>query len=169
MKHLLILCLLLQVYTTEAQISKASLRASGLTCALCSKAVFKSLSMVPSIDKVEANIENSTYTISFKQGLSPDLDALSRAVIDAGFSVDELKLVSTFNHVKLTKGAKLTIGSDTFQFLNGTDQVLQGEQVFTLVDKNFVSPKVYKKYSQTAGKAYQQGFENGKRIYHVVL
>lgn len=169
MKQLLFAFLFLQVFTANAQIKKADLRASGLTCAMCSKAVYKSLSQLSFIDKIDVNIENSTYAITFKEGLSSDLDALSRAVVDAGFSVDQLKVTTDFNGVKLQKGTKLSIGNETFQFLNGSDVPLSGEKTFTVVDKNFVSPKAFKKYSQTAGKTYQQGFENGKRVYHAML
>lgn len=153
----------------NAQVKKANLRASGLTCAMCSKAVFKSLSDVPFVEKIQVDIQQSTYEVFFKEGTPVNFDALSKAVIDAGFSVDQLKVTSNFNGVKVQKGAKVELGNQTLQFINAADQTLTGEKTFTLIDKSFVSAQQFKKYKLTAGKAYETGFTDGKRVYHAVL
>lgn len=154
---------------TQAQVKKANLKASGLTCAMCSKAVYKSLTSVPFVDKVEADIEKSTYDISFKPGLSIDFDALSRAVVDAGFSVAVLKVTSSFTGVRIQKGSQVSVGNVPVQFIEAAEQTLNGDKTFTLIDKNFVSAKEFKMYSQKAGSAYKTGYAEGKRIYHAVL
>lgn len=169
MKKLIFLLFIVISITTNAQVKKADLRAGGLTCAMCSKAVYKSLSAIPFVDKINVDIQKSTYEIIFKSGIGIDFDALSRAVVDAGFSVAQLQVTSVFNGVKAQKGAKIELGDKTIQFINGTDQLLNGEKTFTIVDKNFVSAKEFKKYSQTAGKTYESGFADGKRVYHAVL
>lgn len=169
MKKLFILFFLSIGLITNAQVKKAHLRASGLTCAMCSKAVFKSLSDVPFVEKVGVDIQQSTYEVFFKEGASISFDALSKAVIDAGFSVDQLKVTSNFNGLKVQKGAAITLGNQALQFINANDQTLNGEQTFTLIDKSFVSSQQFKKYKLTAGKTYETGFTNGKRVYHAIL
>ena len=154
---------------SNAQVKKAYLRASGLTCAMCSKAVYKSLSAIPFVEKIDVDIQKSTYDISFKSGIGVDFDALSRAVVDAGFSVAQLKVTSSFNGIKVQKGTKVELGNQALQFINATDQTLDGEKTFTLIDKNFVSAQEFKKYKLTAGKTYETGFADGKRIYHATL
>lgn len=153
----------------NAQIKKANLRASGLTCAMCSKAVFKSLSDVAFVEKIEVDIQKSTYEVFFKEGAAINFDALSKAVIDAGFSVDQLRITSNFNGLKVQKGVKVELANQTVQFINGNEQTLNGEKTFTLIDKSFVSSQQFKKYKQTAGKTYETGFADGKRVYHAIL
>lgn len=169
MKKLIIFFLLCISVGGYAQVKKVNLRASGLTCAMCSKAVFKSLSDVPFVDKIQVDIQQSTYEVYFKEGTQVNFDALSKAVIDAGFSVDELKVTSNFNGFKVQKDAKLELGNQTLQFINANDQTLTGEKTFTLIDKGFVSAQQFKKYKLTAGKAYGTGFADGKRVYHAIL
>lgn len=153
----------------NAQIKKADLRASGLTCAMCSKAVYKSLSSIAFVEKINVDIQKSTYEIVFKSGMGVDFDALSRAVVDAGFSVAQLQVTSVFNGIKAKKGAQIELDGKTIQFINGNDQLLNGEKTFSIVDKNFVSAKEFKKYSASAGKTYESGFADGKRVYHAIL
>lgn len=153
----------------NAQFKKADLRASGLTCAMCSKAVYKSLSSISFVEKINVDIQKSTYEIVFKSGMRVDFDALSRAVVDAGFSVAQLQVTSVFNGVKAKKGAQIEVDGKTIQFINGNDQLLNGEKTFSIVDKNFVSAKEFKKYSASAGKTYESGFADGKRVYHAIL
>src|SRR4029079_19719538 len=84
-----------------SQFSKASLQASGLTCAMCSKAVKVALEKVPFVQEVKVNIKNQEYTITFKEGSDPDFDALKKAVEDAGFSVASLIITGNFNNVNV--------------------------------------------------------------------
>lgn len=169
MKNFLILLFLSIGLMANAQVKKANLRASGLTCAMCSKAVFKSLSDVPFVEKIQVDIQQSTYEVFFKEGTPVNFDALSKAVTDAGFSVNQLKVTSNFNGVKVQKGTKVELGNQTLQFINAADQTLTGEKTFTLIDKSFVSAQQFKKYKLTVGKAYETGFTDGKRVYHAVL
>ena len=173
------MALLVMSVAVQAQIKNASLQASGLTCAMCSKAIYKALTAIPFIEKVTPDIEGSTYNIVFKDGANVDPDALSKAVTGAGFSVAVLKLTTDFSDTKVKKDAHVTIGNKTFHFVDVKDQTLNGEKTITLVDKNFVPAKAFKKYSQlTSMKCYQTGTmasccpsgnESGKRVYHVTI
>ncbi|MDB5211730.1 MAG: heavy-metal-associated protein, partial [Sediminibacterium sp.] len=143
---------------------------SGLTCAMCSKAVYKALSDVPFVDKVKADIEHSSYDITFKPDGKVDFDALSKAVVNAGFSVSMLKVTTNFKDVKVQNDAHVSTSDQSFHFLNVTPQTLTGTKTVTLVDKNFVSTKDYKKYSKlTSMQCYESGTMNGQRIYHVTM
>lgn len=75
---------------TTGDIESVSLTASGLTCSMCSKAIYKSLQKVPSVSKVDVDIENSVYNIFFKKDQEVNLKALEQAVTDAGFSVAKM-------------------------------------------------------------------------------
>ncbi len=166
-----ILIILLLAMSADAQISKASLQASGLTCAMCSKAVYKALSAVPFVEKVEANIQQSSYELVFKPGVVVNPDELSKAVVNAGFSVSMLKLTMHFADVKIQNDAHVTLNSQLFHFMNVSPQTLEGDRTITLLDKNFVSLKAYKKNSKaTTMKCYESGnMESGQRVYHVTI
>ena len=84
--------MLLVVICSQAQFTKASLQATGLTCAMCSNAINKALLRVPFVESVKSDIKNSAFSIVFKTGQEVEIDALRKAVEDAGFSVGNLKM-----------------------------------------------------------------------------
>ncbi|HEY5774396.1 MAG TPA: heavy metal-associated domain-containing protein, partial [Chitinophagaceae bacterium] len=63
----------------QAQFSKATLQASGLTCSMCSKAVKVALEKVPFVQEVKVNIKSQEYTVIFKENNNADFDALKKA------------------------------------------------------------------------------------------
>src|SRR5436305_14629046 len=66
MKIIIFISLLFCVMRGSAQVKKVSIQASGLTCSMCSKAIYKALRSVDFVEKVDADIKNSTFEISFK-------------------------------------------------------------------------------------------------------
>lgn len=170
MKKMIVVLLLFVAWGSQAQIKNATLQASGLTCAMCSKAVFKALSNVPFVAQVKPDIEGSSYEIAFKPGAAIELDALGKAVVDAGFSVSKLKVLASFSNTRIENDAHVVIDGQSFHFLNVTPQTLDGAKQVTVLDKNFVTAKEHKKNSKlTAMKCYETGTMNGKRTYHVTL
>lgn len=163
-----------------AQFTKASLQASGLTCSMCSKAVKVALEKVPFVEEVKVNIKKQEYAITFKQDSEADFDALKKAVEDAGFSVASLKVTGNFSEVSVEKDTHIQLDGKNFHFINAGSKVLSGEQTFTIVDKNFLSAKDYKKYSTATkleciktGKAesccVKDGIHTEERVYHVII
>ena len=58
---------------SNAQISKIEIRATGLTCSMCSNAIFKQLESIPEVDIIETDLNTNTFTVTLKEGnnLSP--------------------------------------------------------------------------------------------------
>ena len=181
MKRMLsIVVLALFSVALKAQFTKASLQASGLTCAMCSKAVKVALEKVPFVREVKVDIKNQQYNLVFKEGNNVDFDALSKAVEDAGFSVASLKATGNFSHVKAAKDSHAEVAGLNLHFLNGNDENLVGERTITIVDKNFLSAKEFKKYASASkhacvqtGKAddccKKEGVAANARVYHVII
>ena len=69
---------------------KVTLVASGLTCSMCSKAIFKALSKLDFVEEVKVDIEKSMYILAFKTGKKVEIDQIKLAVTDAGFGVQSL-------------------------------------------------------------------------------
>src|SRR6187397_1751416 len=105
-----IIAVVLMAFVTvalQAQFSKATLQASGLTCSMCSKAVKVALEKVPFVQEVKVNIKSQEYTIIFKESNNADFDALKKAVEDAGFSVASLKVIRIFFQQRSIKSSAL--------------------------------------------------------------
>ncbi len=76
--------------TVPAAIKKVTLVASGLTCSMCSKAIFKALTSLDFVADVKVDIEQSKYNLTFKSDKKVNLDQIKAAVTDAGFGVQSL-------------------------------------------------------------------------------
>ncbi len=181
MKHfVLALVLLASVQVASAQYTKARLQASGLTCAMCSNAINKALQTLPFVESIETDLNLSAFEVVFKGGQQVDFDQIRRKVEGAGFSVAQLEVWAQFDGMRVQNDRHLVWGNQALHFLNVKDQVLQGEQKFTLLDKNFVPAKDLKKYSSYTRKAcYKTGVAENcctddgispkARIFHVTI
>ncbi len=181
MKKLLgVLMIALFILPANAQFSKATLQATGLTCAMCSNAINKALQEIPFIESVRSDIKNSAFNIVFKEGQEVNIDALKNAVEEAGFFVGNLNLTGRFSEVKAEKDKHVQIGKDYFHFLNGNGQVLNGESTIMIADKSFVTAKEFKKISgmskmkclqtgKSADCCSKDGVPAEARVYHVTI
>ena len=98
MKKIIIICLaVIAVFQSNGQFTKATLQATGLTCAMCSNAINKALQAKPFIQSVKSDIKNSAFNIVFKENADVDIDEIRKAVEDAGFAVGSLKLTGNFS------------------------------------------------------------------------
>lgn len=180
MKKFFVILLILSAKLSMAQFTSANLQAAGLTCAMCSKAVNKSLEKLSFVQSVSADISSSSFTIGFKKDVSVDFDALQKAVSDAGFSIAKLKITGNFSAISVQNDTHVKIDDKTFHFLNISNQLLTGERTLIMADKNFVGAKEFKKVSSATkmsclqtGKAgsccTKEGIAENTRIYHVTI
>lgn len=179
-KILFSILLLCAIITVQAQFSKATLQASGLTCALCTKAINKSLEQLSFVASVTPDIKTSSFNIKFKDKASVDIDALKKGVEDAGFSVAKLQITGILPKMTVKNDSHQTIAGKTFHFLSISDKKLEGEHTLTIVDRSFLQPRDFKKYSASstmscvqtgvAGECCQKdGLKPNTRIYHVTI
>lgn len=163
-----------------AQIKSAKLTASGLTCSMCSKAILKSLQKVPFVQDVQANIEQSSYTITFKSGIPVFPDIIKKAVENAGFSVASMQITAHVPAMTVSNDAHAMVAGLNLHFLNVGQKQISGDQTFTLLDKGFLPAKNFKQNSHyTQMQCYQTGMMAAccakgagvpaGRIYHVTL
>jgi len=162
MKALFILFAITVSMATKAQVTKVYLQASGLTCSMCSNAINKALKTLDFVDKVDEDVKNYTFEISFKPNTQIDFDKIKNKVENAGFSVSRFVAAVQFYNVQVRGNGPVTIGNYTFSFVNGKQQFLNGVQQVRLLDKGFVSSKEYKHnaFSETTIAA---------GVYHVSL
>ncbi|MFT3675576.1 MAG: heavy-metal-associated domain-containing protein [Chitinophagaceae bacterium] len=180
-KVLLLILITVSSLATRAQDFKsAQLQATGLTCAMCSNAINKALLELPYIESVKSEIRTSSFAIVFKSGQDVSIHGIRKAVEDAGFSVGSLKLTGQFNAIQLGNDAHVVIGKEAFHFLDIKNQVLEGEQTITILDKGFITARQFKKITNghkmacvVSGKAESccasQGIAKEARVYHVTI
>ena len=180
MQKLLVVFLLLFFIKADAQVTKVSLQASGLTCSMCSNAINKSLKSLDVVENVKADVSASTFEITFKSGSLVDFDLLKKKVEDAGFFVASMIVTLNVNQVEVSNEAHVDISGTMYHFLNTEKKQLNGEANFKILDKGFVSAKEFKKNSKlTSMTCYQTGYMGacckdkntklGTRIYHVTI
>ncbi len=180
MKNICLIIAVLFAINSSAQITSANLQASGLTCSMCSNAINKALKSVDYVDKVMANIKNSSFEISFKPNAKVDFDQLKKKVEDAGFHVAKLTANLQFNNQEINADTHIKMNGMVFHFLNVKNQTLNGSKTIQVLDKGFVSAKEFKKnevYTKmdcyktgvTGSCCTKNGLTPGDRIYHVTI
>jgi copper chaperone CopZ len=166
--------------TASAQIKKVTLQAAGLTCAMCSNATLKALQTLPFVDKIDTDLNTTTFILHIKPDATISLDAIRQKVEEAGFSVAKLTFTAGFDHLAIAKDTHISYGGSQFHFMNVKQQVLTGDYDLTVIDKHFISARQFSKYSaQTTMPCYKTGVMSsccsipGKgdaaRIYHVTI
>ena len=164
-----------------AQFSQAKLQASGLTCAMCARSVYKNLEGLSFIDSIDTDLDQSSFLLKLKPGREVDADQIRKKVEDAGFSVADLRLEGDFGPVTVGNDRHVTLGGHTYHFLDVPEQTLSGKRSIRLVDKDFLGSKEQKKFATMAsghacyksGRAEdccrQAGVKSDGRVYHVTL
>jgi copper chaperone CopZ len=150
-----------------SQIQSVSLQASGLTCSMCSRAIYKSLKKLPSVADVKEDIAHSSYHIHFKDAQKASLADLKKAVIDAGFSVAWMEVKANFDNVEVASDSTLKLDDFTFLFVDIQKQKLNGERKLLILDKDYILEKERKKYAGTFES--KTAAADGDRIFHVTL
>lgn len=123
---------------SNAQIVKAEIRATGLTCSMCSNAINKQLKALPEVINVETDLNTNTFTITLKEGneLSPKI--FKEKVEKAGFFIGSLIITAKSE----------TVSKSPYILVN--DKKNDATEVqFQVVDKGYVTDKEFKKLSKS--------------------
>jgi copper chaperone CopZ len=155
-KHTLLVALVaLCTSTGFAQISKAEIRATGLTCSMCSNAINKQLKAMPETVNVETDLNTNTFTVTLKAGNALTPAAFKERIEKTGFFIGSLVL--TVDAETATKSPYVLVK----EIANKTKQVQ-----IQVLDKGYVTDKEFKK----ATKTYKSiaSFNNGNEgNFHV--
>ncbi len=142
---------------SNAQISKVEIRATGLTCSMCSNAIYKQLESIPEVDIIETDLNTNTFTVTLKEGnnLSPRI--FKEKVEKAGF------FVGTF----IVTAKPETTSNDSYVLLNDKPNSVS-EIKFQVLDKGYVTEKEYKKLTKSY-KDVATYAENNEDNFHVKI
>lgn len=167
---ILLAIIAISISAAKAQFVKADLQVSGLTCSMCSKATEKSLRTLPFISDIKPDLNRNLFVITFKKDVPVNLEAISKKVQNAGFSVNKLTASFNFDNLKINNNYHFNYAGNTYHFLNVKDETLNGLTPVTIIDKDFVPASTYKKYAaETTFSCYKSGMMDGQKVYHVTI
>jgi len=163
---LIVLLMVLGMGSTAQQVVKVDLQASGLTCSMCSNAIHKALRSLEFVDKVDANIKNSSFAVSFKPGAEVDFERMKAKVEGAGFFVARFLVTMNFGAVKTLDDHCVFVGNTSYRFVNLKEKFLEGDKTFRILDKGFLPAKEFKKNAGlNTGACYDRLEQTPKKAY----
>ena len=151
---------------TNAQIIKAELMATGLTCSMCSNAINKQFKALAEVEKVTTDLNSNTFTIYLKKDNNFTPKIFKDKVEKAGFFVGSLVLTMPFNNIKAADNLTYNFKDVAYIFVDTKPQTLQGEVKVRVLDKGFVTQKEFKKLEKTFSK-YPSYAVNNDRDFHL--
>lgn len=123
---------------SNAQIVKAQIRATGLTCSMCSNAINKQLKGLPEVTNVETDLNTNTFTVTLKEGNELSPKTFKEKVEKAGFFIGSLIITAKSE----------TVSKSPYIIVN--DKKNDATEVqFQVVDKGYVTEKEFKKLSKS--------------------
>ena len=141
----------------NAQISKAEIRATGLTCSMCSNAINKQLKSMPEVLNVATDLNTNTFTVTLKEGNTLSPKVFKDKVENAGFFIGTLML---------TTNSK-TIKQGTYVLVN-TASKNNAEVQVQVLDKGYVTEKEFKKLSKSLKNVSSYALNN-EDDYHIKI
>ncbi|MEN9523047.1 MAG: hypothetical protein RL065_1424 [Bacteroidota bacterium] len=172
MKKIIVGLLFCLPIISNAQFKKAELKAAGLTCSMCSRAVDKQLQSLNFVDSVRVNLEEAIFTIYFNPNQIVAINDIKKKVEDAGFSVSSLKVFYQFTNQKVDENYHLNYHEMLFHFINDKPQILDGIIAFQIIGKGFLADKAWRKLESKIKKHIHPNAENSteiKTVFHALL
>jgi len=136
LKLFLMAGLFITATSANAQIKSAEVLASGLTCSMCSKAIFKALSSLPFVDTIKVNIETSVYQLNFKKDSAVKIESIRDAVYDAGFAIAKLSITANWKDKNAIKDLVFNDLGYQFQWQIKSNKMLSNSQKVFIVNKD---------------------------------
>ncbi len=137
--HIIIASIVLMIsLKSYAQIVKAEIRATGLTCSMCSNAINKQLKSMAEVANVETDLNTNTFTVTLKEGNSLTPKVFKEKVEKAGFFIGSLVLTTKAETIK-QEGYVVVNKAST----NNAEVQIQ------ILDKGYVTEKEFKKLSKS--------------------
>ena len=156
--------------SANAQIIKADVQVSGLTCSMCQLATEKALKSLDFISAIKPDLNKNVYEVTFKKDKKVNLDQIRNKVKGAGFSVSKLIATVNFNDLKVSNNFQYKYLGDTFYFVNVPSKNLNGSIRITILDKGFIPDNTFKKnVAEIKAPGYKTGQVAGTRVYHVTI
>ncbi|MGV8994598.1 MAG: heavy-metal-associated domain-containing protein [Flavobacterium sp.] len=147
--------------TIQAQINKSEIIATGLTCSMCSNAIYKQLQSLSSVAEIDTDLNTNTFTVTAKNNQTLDPVQLKEAVEKAGFFVGSMMVY--VDGSKLSK-QELTLNGNNLVFLDKVP-VDHKNHKMQIVDAGFVTNKQFKKNEKSFSAIADFSNSKDKKIF----
>ncbi|MBC5862397.1 heavy-metal-associated domain-containing protein [Flavobacterium turcicum] len=141
----------LAVVQGNAQISKAEIVATGLTCSMCSNAINKQLKSMPEVESVSTDLNTNTFTVQLKANNTLTPKALKNSIEKTGFFIGSLVLTVDLGAVNGQENEKVQNQSGTYVFVERGKKSAGSLQIQVL-NEGFVTKKEFKKSAKMLAK-----------------
>lgn len=156
--YVLLVSIVILVSTkANAQISKAEIIATGLTCSMCSNAINKQLKSLPEVVNVETDLNTNTFSVTLKEDNTLSPKVFKDKVEKAGFFIGSL-IVTTKSE---------TIKQGDYVLVNNASSTNPEVQIQVL-DKGYVTEKEFKKLSKSF-KNIETYASNNEDDFHIKI
>lgn len=155
LKTVVSLLLILSSFYSNSQITKAEIRATGLTCSMCSNAINKQLKSLPEVVNVETDLNTNTFTVTLKEGNTLSPKVFKDKVEKAGFFIGSLIVLIKSESIKKSDYIVVNKASNS-----------ETEVQIQILDKGYVTEKEFKKLSKTF-KNIETYTLNNEEDYHI--
>ena len=153
-------------FNSYAQISKAEIVATGLTCSMCSNAINKQLKKLPEVEKVDIDLNSNTFTILLRKNNTISPKILKESVQKAGFFVGSMLVTMDFDNQKIDDNIKLKKDNLNLVFIDTNPKILNGLTKFKILDKGYLVMKEFKKNLKSYSK-YPSYLLDDEEDYHL--
>jgi copper chaperone CopZ len=155
---------LLFINTANAQIKKVDIVATGLTCSMCSNAIYKQLQSINGVEKVEIDLNKNLFMVILKNENTLTPKDFKDKVEGAGFFVGSMLLHISYLNLPIEDGKQ----ESNYVFIDTKAQTLNGDKQFRVLDKGYVTSKEFKKNSKAYTK-YSTYATTNENDYHIKL
>ena len=142
---------------SNTQIIKAEIRATGLTCSMCSNAINKQLKSMLEVANVETDLNTNTFTVTLNEGNNLSPKSFKDKVENAGFFIGSLIITAKSE----------TIANGSYILMDSNSNKL-GDIKFQVLDKGYVTEKEFKKLSKS-NKDVATYSANNEEDFHIKI
>ena len=143
---------LLASLSSQAQILKAEIIATGLTCSMCSNAINKQLKSMADVENVSTDLNTNTFTVTLKENNKLTPNTLKESIEKTGFFIGSMVLTVDLGNSTITESQKIEKQSGTYVFVNGGDKAISGPVKVQVLNDGFVTKKEFKKSAKLQAK-----------------
>lgn len=149
--------LIVNVTNVNAQIIKAEIKATGLTCSMCSNAINKQLKTINQVVNVETDLNTNTFTVTVSKDNNLTPNIFKEKVEKAGFFIGSL--IITVPTIVTRSNAYIFVENES----SNADEVQ-----IKILDKGYVTNKEYKKLLKSLKKIETYSLNN-ENDFHIKI
>ena len=154
-----LLCFILSIFTIlgKSQIKQVELRATGLTCSMCSNAINKQLKSLSSVLDVKTDLNTNTFTVTLKSDNTLTPKVFKEKVEEAGFFVGMMIIVAD---------AAFVLNNPNTYIIGNNKKAVDSNVKYQVLDKGYLTNKEYAKQLK-AQKQVPTFSDNNEDNYHL--